>query len=180
MQIINKPLSLKINGKMVGPVDLPEGISMLDFLHEYLNLTGTRMGCNQGICHACVIIVDHPDGTSEEMRTCITGAHFFNGKSVRTIEGIAKEERGKEIPSPIQQAFMDHFSFQCGYCTPGFVNATTVFMEKLAKEPIVEAQLEQAILEALNPHICRCTGYVRYYEAVRDLVMNTPGLIKSE
>ena len=180
MQIINKPLSLKINGKMVGPVDLPEGISMLDFLHEYLNLTGTRMGCNQGICHACVIIVDHPDGTSEEMRTCITGAHFFNGKSVRTIEGIAKEEAGKEIPSPIQQAFMDHFSFQCGYCTPGFVNATTVFMEKLAKEPIAEAQLEQAILEALNPHICRCTGYVRYYEAVRDLVMNTPGLIKSE
>ena len=178
MQIINKPLSLQINGKMVGPIELPEGISMLDFLHEYLNLTGTRMGCNQGICHACVIIVDHPDGTSEEMRTCITGAHFFNGKSVRTIEGIAQKEAGKEIPSPIQQAFMDHFSFQCGYCTPGFVNATTVFMEKLAREPIAEDQLEEAILEALDPHICRCTGYVRYYEAIRDLVMNTPGLIK--
>lgn len=178
MQIVNKPLSLQINGKMVGPIELPEGISMLDFLHEYLNLTGTRMGCNQGICHACVIIVDHPDGTSEEMRTCITGAHFFNGKSVRTIEGIAQKEAGKKIPSPIQQAFMDHFSFQCGYCTPGFVNATTVFMEKLAREPIAEDQLEEAILEALDPHICRCTGYVRYYEAIRDLVMNTPGLIK--
>lgn len=179
MKIIYKPLTLTINGEKVGPIEVPEGLSMLDFLHEYLNLTGTRMGCNQGICHACVIIVDHPDGTSEEMRTCITGAHFFEGKSVRTIEGIAhKAEDGKAIPSPVQQAFMDHFSFQCGYCTPGFVNATTVFMEELARNPIERADLEQAIMDALDPHICRCTGYVRYYEAIRDLVENTPGLLK--
>lgn len=179
MKIIYKPLSITINGEKVGPMDVPEGLSMLDFLHEYLNMTGTRMGCDQGICHACVIIVDHPDGTSEEMRTCITGAHFFDGKSVRTIEGIAhKEADGEAVPSPVQQAFMDHFSFQCGYCTPGFVNATTVFMEELARNPIERADLEQAIMDALNPHICRCTGYVRYYEAVRDLVESTPGLLK--
>ena len=179
MKIIYKPLTITINGEKVGPMDVPEGLSMLDFLHEYLNMTGTRMGCNQGICHACVIIVDHPDGTSEEMRTCITGAHFFDGKSVRTIEGIAHQEAdGEAVPSPVQQAFMDHFSFQCGYCTPGFVNATTVFMEELARNPIERADLEQAIMDALNPHICRCTGYVRYYEAVRDLVESTPGLLK--
>ncbi len=177
--MVFKPITLTINGEKVGPIDVPEGIVMLDFLHEYLNLTGSRMGCGQGICHACVIIVDHPDGTSEEMRTCITGAHFFNDKTVRTIEGIAhKDKSGEVIPSPVQKAFMDHFSFQCGYCTPGFVNATTIFMEQLAKNPIPRADLEGAIETALNDHICRCTGYVRYYEAVRDLVLATPGLIK--
>lgn len=179
MSIVTKPLSLTINGEKIGPIAVPEGIVMLDFLHEYLDLTGSRMGCGQGICHACVIILDHPTGVSEEMRTCITGAHFFNGKTVRTIEGIAhKKEDGAVVPSPVQQAFMDHFSFQCGYCTPGFVNATTIFMEKLAKEPIDRKDLEQAIEDALDDHICRCTGYVRYYQAVRDLVLNTPGLIK--
>ena len=179
MTIVTKPLSLTINGEKVGPIEVPEGIVMLDFLHEYLDLTGSRMGCGQGICHACVIILDHPTGVSEEIRTCITGAHFFNGKTVRTIEGIAhKEKDGAVVPSPVQQAFMDHFSFQCGYCTPGFVNATTIFMEKLAKKPIDRKDLEQAIEDALNDHICRCTGYVRYYQAVRDLVLNTPGLIK--
>ncbi len=179
MTFVTKPISLTINGKQVGPIEVPEGIVMLDFLHEYLDLTGSRMGCGQGICHACVIIVDHPSGVSEEMRTCITGAHFFNGKTVRTIEGIAtKEDNGKVVPSPVQQAFMDNFSFQCGYCTPGFVNATTVFMEKLAKAPVAREDLEKAIETALNDHICRCTGYVRYYDAVRDLILNTPGLVK--
>lgn len=179
MSINTKPITLTINGKKVGPIEVPEGIVMLDFLHEYLDLTGSRMGCGQGICHACVIIIDQPDGTSEEMRTCITGAHFFNGKIVRTIEGIATQEsEGKIIPSPVQQAFMDNFSFQCGYCAPGFVNATTVFIEKLQKSPIPKDQLESAIETALNDHICRCTGYVRYYNAVRELVLSTPGLIK--
>ncbi|OYQ78986.1 (2Fe-2S)-binding protein [Wohlfahrtiimonas chitiniclastica] len=181
MPIIYKPLSMTINGKKVGPIDVPEGLMMLDFLHEYMDLTGSRMGCGQGICHACVLILDHPDGTSEEMRTCITGAHFFNGKTVRTIEGIAQkdpEDTQKEKLSKIQQAFIDNFAFQCGYCAPGFVNAATVFAEKLMREPIARADLEDAIIEALNHHICRCTGYVRYYDAVRDVILNTPGLIK--
>ncbi|ELV08409.1 4-hydroxybenzoyl-CoA reductase subunit gamma [Wohlfahrtiimonas chitiniclastica SH04] len=181
MPIIYKPLSMTINGKKVGPIDVPEGLMMLDFLHEYMDLTGSRMGCGQGICHACVLILDHPDGTSEEMRTCITGAHFFNGKTVHTIEGIAQkdpEDPQKEKLSKIQQAFIDNFAFQCGYCAPGFVNAATVFAEKLMREPIARADLEDAIIEALNHHICRCTGYVRYYDAVRDVILNTPGLIK--
>lgn len=153
---------------------------MIDFLHEYLDLTGSRLGCGRGICHACVAIVDHPSGTSEEVRTCITGAHFFNGKKVRTVEGHAKvDEQGEVVElSPIQQAFLEHYSFQCGYCTPGFVNAATIFVEKLKREPIAREQLESAIEQALDSHICRCTGYVRYYEAVRDVVLKTPGLLK--
>jgi len=180
--IKSQPISLTINNKQIGPIDVPEGLMMIDFLHEYLYLTGARRGCGQGICHACVAIVDHPSGTSEEVRTCITGAHFFNGKKVRTVEGHAKvDEQGEVVElSPIQQAFLEHYSFQCGYCTPGFVNAATIFVEKLKQEPIAREQLESAIEQALDSHICRCTGYVRYYQAVRDVVLKTPGLLKEE
>ncbi|WP_175882993.1 (2Fe-2S)-binding protein [Burkholderia sp. BCC0044] len=175
-----KPLSVNINGKSVGPMQVPEGLMMIEFLHEYLGLTGSRLGCGQGICHACVVIVDKPDGTSEEMRTCITGAHFFHGRSIRTIEGHAKRNEAGEVVelSTIQQKFLEHFSFQCGYCTPGFVNAATVLIERLKREPIAKADVERTITDALDAHLCRCTGYVRYYEAVKDVVLTTPGLVK--
>ena len=174
------PVSVKVNGEIVGPTDVPAGLMMIDFLHEYLHLTGSRLGCGQGICHACVVIVDKPDGTSEEVRTCITGANFFHGKTIRTIEGHAKRNEAGEVVelSPIQQKFLEHFSFQCGYCTPGFVNAATVLIERLKRQPIAKDKVEQTITEALNDHICRCTGYVRYYEAVKEVVMTTPGLVK--
>ncbi|WP_261524702.1 (2Fe-2S)-binding protein [Burkholderia multivorans] len=175
-----KPLSVNINGKAVGPMQVPEGLMMIEFLHEYAGLTGSRLGCGQGICHACVVILDKPDGTSEEVRTCITGAHFFHGRAIRTVEGHAKRNEAGEVVelSPIQQKFLEHFSFQCGYCTPGFVNAATVLIERLKREPVAKADVERAITEALNAHLCRCTGYVRYYEAVKDVVMTTPGLVK--
>ncbi|KVS41868.1 (2Fe-2S)-binding protein [Burkholderia ubonensis] len=175
-----KPLSVTINGKSVGPMQVPEGLMMIEFLHEYAGLTGSRLGCGQGICHACVVILDQPDGTSEEVRSCITGAHFFHGRSIRTIEGHAKRNDAGEVVelSPIQQKFLEHFSFQCGYCTPGFVNAATVLIERLKRQPVAKADVERTITEALDPHICRCTGYVRYYEAVKDVVMTTPGLVK--
>ncbi|MBU9517974.1 (2Fe-2S)-binding protein [Burkholderia multivorans] len=175
-----KPLSVNINGKAVGPMQVPEGLMMIEFLHEYAGLTGSRLGCGQGICHACVVILDKPDGTSEEVRTCITGAHFFHGRAIRTVEGHAKRNQAGEVVelSPIQQKFLEHFSFQCGYCTPGFVNAATVLIERLKREPIAKADVERTITEALNAHLCRCTGYVRYYQAVKDVVMTTPGLVK--
>jgi aerobic-type carbon monoxide dehydrogenase small subunit (CoxS/CutS family) len=175
-----RPLSLTLNSKEVGPIQVPQGLMMIDFLHEYVKLTGSRLGCGQGVCHACVVIVDHADGTSEEVRTCITGAHFFDGKKVRTIEGHAtRNEQGEIVAlSIVQQKFLEHFSFQCGYCTPGFVNAATVLIERLKREPIAKDDVESTITAALDDHICRCTGYVRYYEAVKDVIMSTPGLIK--
>ena len=173
------PLSLKVNGRDV-TVQVPAGLMMIDLLHEYLDLTGSRLGCGQGVCHACVVILDKPDGTSEEVRTCITGANFFDGKSIRTIEGHAqRNEQGEVVAlSPIQQKFLEHFSFQCGYCTPSFVNAATVLIERLKRQPVAKDKVEETITEALNDHICRCTGYVRYYEAVKDVVMTMPGLVK--
>lgn len=178
MTLAMKELSLTINDRAINPVDVPDTMMMQDFLHEFLNLTGSRMGCGQGICHACTVIVEKDDGSLEEMRTCITGAHWFHGRKIRTVEGHASHDASGAITklSPVQQAFIEHFSFQCGYCTPGFVTGATVFMDQLKRNPIAKAELEQAISDALDKHICRCTGYVRYYEAVRDLVLKTPGL----
>ncbi|ELX12838.1 [2Fe-2S]-binding domain-containing protein [Janthinobacterium sp. HH01] len=180
MSIATKPITLTINGKQAGPMQVPEGVMMIDFLHEYLDLTGSRLGCGQGVCHACVVILDKADGTSEEVRSCITGAHFFDGKKVRTVEGHAKlNDKGEVVAlSPVQQKFLEHFSFQCGYCTPGFVNAATVLLERLKRAPVSRDQIDETITESLNAHICRCTGYVRYFEAVKDVVLNTPGLVK--
>ena len=174
-----RPLRLHINGKALGPIDVPEDMMLVDVLHEYLGLTGTRFGCGQGECRACTVIVDDERGP-REVRSCITGAHYFQGRRIRTVEGHAKRDDAGQIValSPVQQAFLDHFSFQCGYCTPGFVNAATVLLERLAKAPIGADEVEATITEALNPHLCRCTGYVRYYQAVKELVLKIPGLVK--
>ncbi|WP_227546160.1 (2Fe-2S)-binding protein [Marinobacter fonticola] len=174
-----RALSVTINGKLQPVEDIPEELMMLDYLHEYRNLTGTRYGCGQGMCRACTVIVDKPDGSSEEVRTCITGAHFFDGKKIRTIEGHAERGEDGELKglTNVQQQFLKHFSFQCSYCAPGFVNAGTVLIERLQRQPVDRSQLESVISEALEPHLCRCTGYVRYYEAVRDAVLETSGTI---
>ena len=173
-------LTLTINGKTHGPIEVPDDMMLVDVLHEYLGLTGTRFGCGQGECRACTVIVDDERGP-REVRSCITGAHYFAGKPIRTVEGHAKRDAQGQITglSAVQQAFLDNFSFQCGYCTPGFVNATTVLLERLAKSPVRIDEIESTISEALNPHLCRCTGYVRYYQAVKQLVLDTPGLVRS-
>lgn len=169
--------SATINGQKIGPLDLPQDLMMVELLQEYLNLTGTRLSCGQGVCSACSIIVDDPAKGSYTVPACVTGITWLNGKSVRTIEGIAQRDgEGSPLPSAIQRAFLEHFSFQCSYCTPGFVNSATVLVERLESAPIPVSQVEDAVLEALDAHICRCTGYVRYYQAVRDVIVNTPGL----
>ena len=174
-----RALSMQINGQAVGPLEVPDDLMMIEFLHEYLNLTGSRLGCGQGVCHACVLILDKPDGTSEEMRTCITGAHFFHGKQVRTIEGLAKRDAAGKVSelNPVQQKFLEHFSFQCSYCTPGYVNAATIMVEKLQRQKVLRSELDDEIEDALGQHICRCTGYVRYYQAAK-LVLEDLGLVR--
>jgi len=176
-----RPLTLHVNGVQQRRLDVPEDMMLLDVLNDYLGLTGTRFACGQGVCGACTVIVDDANGP-REVRSCITGAHWFEGKRIRTVEGHAQRDDEGRITalSPVQQAFLDHFSFQCGYCTPGFVNAATVLLERLAKAPVAKAEVEETITEALDRHLCRCTGYVRYYQAVKDLVLKTPGLVKED
>ena len=180
MTVATRPLSLVVNGREVGPVDVPETMMMVDFLQEVLNLTGTRTGCGQGVCWACsVMLLDADGGPPREIRACITGAHFFAGRQVRTIEGHAERDEAGEVVAltPVQQAFIEHFAFQCGYCTPGFVTGATVLVERLKREPVRREEVEATIEAALGPHVCRCTGYVRYYHAVRDVILATPGLV---
>jgi aerobic-type carbon monoxide dehydrogenase small subunit (CoxS/CutS family) len=178
MSIPTTTISMTVNGKPVGPIEIPEDLMMLEFLQEYLNLTGTRYGCGQGVCRACTIILDRQDGPAEAVPSCITGAAYLDGASVRTVEGHAtRDETGGIVAlSPIQQAYLEHFSFQCSYCTPGFVNGATVLLERLARAPVARADVERVVLEGMDRHICRCTGYVRYLTAVRDVILATPGL----
>ncbi|WP_346839518.1 (2Fe-2S)-binding protein [Microbulbifer sp. SAOS-129_SWC] len=176
------PVSMTINGQPVGPYQVSEYTSMLDFLHEYLNLTGTKFGCGIGVCRACEVVVERGDGSLETVRTCINNVGRFNSKKITTVEGHGKRNAEGELEtlSPVQQAFLRHFSFQCGWCTPGFVNAATVLIDRLKREPVTAARLEDTISEALGQHVCRCTGYVRYYRAVKEVIESTPGLVKSE
>ncbi|MGU3540748.1 (2Fe-2S)-binding protein [Methylobacterium sp. A54F] len=177
MTTADPTLALTVNGQAVGPLPVPRDISMLEFLHEWLGLTGSRMGCGQGICHACTVMVEEPGGP-REVRACITGAHWFAGRSVRTVEGHATTRADGAVElSPVQRAFVENFAFQCGYCTPGFVTGATVLVERLKRRPVPRGEVERVVTEALDPHICRCTGYVRYHQAVRDLILATPGLV---
>ena len=160
-------LTLTINGNKHGPYAVRDDLSLNDILREMLCMTGTKFGCGAAQCLSCAIIVDHPDGTSTTSPTCVAPAVNFDGKSIRTVEGHAKDG----TLSALQQAFVDHFAFQCGYCTAGFLGEGQVLLERLAHTPVVRDQLEQTIAEALDGHLCRCTGYIKYHEAVRDVIL---------
>jgi aerobic-type carbon monoxide dehydrogenase small subunit (CoxS/CutS family) len=160
-------LRITINGRAHPPMDVRDDLTMNDFLREYLGMTGTKFGCGAAQCLSCAIIVDDPDGTSHTSPTCVVPAVSFDGKSIRTVEGHAKNG---ELTA-LQKAFIDHFAFQCGYCTAGFLNEGQALLERLAKKPIARAQLEATIAEALDGHLCRCTGYIKDHEAVRDVIL---------
>ncbi len=160
-------LVITINGREYPRTEIRDDLTMNDFLREHLGMTGTKFGCGAAQCLSCAIIVDDPDGTSHTSPTCVVSAASFNGKSIRTVEGHA---RNGEL-SPLQKAFVEHFAFQCGYCTAGFLNEGQVLLERLAKVPVARAELETTIAEALDGHICRCTGYIKYHEAVRSVIL---------
>jgi len=163
-------LSLTINGRAYDPVEVRDELTMNDFLREVLGLTGTKFGCGAAQCLSCAVIVDKPDGTSYTTPTCVVPAVSFDGKAIRTVEGHAKDG---EL-SLLQKAFISHFAFQCGYCTPGFLNEGQVLLERLARERVARADLEKTIADALDGHLCRCTGYIKYHEAVRDVILADP------
>jgi aerobic-type carbon monoxide dehydrogenase small subunit (CoxS/CutS family) len=159
-------LTVTINGRSYGPREVRDELTMNDFLREYLGLTGTKFGCGVAQCLSCAVIIDGPEG-SYTTPTCVVPAVSFDGKSIRTVESHAKNG---EL-SVLQKAFVEHFSFQCGYCTAGFVNEGQVLLDRLAKSPVAKEDLDKTITDSLNGHICRCTGYVKYHEAVRDVVL---------
>ena len=163
-------INVTINGREYGPTEVRDELTMNDYLREYLGLTGTKFGCGAAQCLSCAVIVDSPDGTSYTSPTCIVPAVRFNGKSIRTVEGHA---RNGEF-SVLQKAFIEHFAFQCGYCTAGFLNEAQVLLERLAKKRAPRDDIEKTIAEALDGHLCRCTGYIKYHEAVRSVILADP------
>ncbi len=125
--------------------------TLADFLRDDLDLTGTHVGCEHGVCGACTVIVD-----GRAVRSCLMLAVQAAGSEVTTVEGLASDgELG-----PLQQAMADSHSFQCGFCTPGFVMQATAF---LGAHPDAG---EREIREALSGNICRCTGYQSIIDGV--------------
>ena len=136
-------ISLTVNGAT--RTGSPEARKTLaDFLRDDLDLTGTHLGCEHGVCGACTVILD-----GRPVRSCLMLAVQAAGREVTTIEGLATDgEMGT-----LQQALWDSHGFQCGFCTPGFVMSATAF---LSEHPDAD---EQQLREALSGNICRCTGY---------------------
>jgi aerobic carbon-monoxide dehydrogenase small subunit len=143
-------ISLTVNGETRSGSAEPRK-TLADFLREDLDLTGTHIGCEHGVCGACTIIVD-----GRAVRSCLMLAVQAAGSDVTTIEGLGPDGDLGEL----QQAMWDSHSFQCGFCTPGFLMQATAF---LSAHP--EAG-EQQIREALSGNICRCTGYQSIIDGV--------------
>jgi carbon-monoxide dehydrogenase small subunit len=127
--------------------------TLADFLREKLQLTGTHLGCEHGVCGACTVLVD-----GAAVRSCLMFAVQADGAEVTTIEGIASPEGAL---SPVQSAFRDCHGLQCGFCTPGFVVSVTAFLRD-NPDPT-----DEEIRAALSGNLCRCTGYQGILNAVR-------------
>ena len=143
-------ITLRVNGA-VRTGSLEPRKTLADFLRDDLNLTGTHLGCEHGVCGACTVIVD-----GRPVRSCLMLAVQAAGTEVTTVEGLAPDG---EL-NTLQQAMWDSHSFQCGFCTPGFLMQATAF---LSSHPYAG---EQQIREALSGNICRCTGYQSIIDGV--------------
>jgi aerobic-type carbon monoxide dehydrogenase small subunit (CoxS/CutS family) len=137
---------------------------LIDFLHDELDLTGTKFCCGIGICRACTVTaLRPPNSAATPLISCSTSLAMVDGTQITTIESAAPPDR----LLPIQEAFLREFAFQCGYCTPGFVMASQIFLDGLKRAGALPADLDAAIEAAVGSHICRCSGYARYYAAIR-------------
>jgi len=144
-------LKCVINGENVS-IEVEPGKSLLDVLRNDLKLTGAKRGCGEGECGACTILLD-----GKPVNSCLVPAMKVYGKSIITIEGLSK---GDEL-HPIQEAFVEAGAVQCGYCTPGMILSAKALLDK-TYDPT-----EEEIREALSGNLCRCTGYVQFYDAVK-------------
>ena len=157
-------ITFTVNGDLQTVSDDMGDMKLLDYLHETMNKTGTKFCCGMGVCRACTVSMKKaPNVNAEPIVSCSTALASINGGDITTIEGVGTVD----ALHPIQQAFLENFSFQCGYCTPGFVMASKIFLDWLGTAQVSEDQLDAAIEDAIGDHICRCTGYVRYQEALK-------------
>jgi len=146
-------ITLKVNGKAY-PLTTEPRVTLLDALREYIGLTGTKKGCNQGACGACTVLVD-----GRRINSCLTLALMNVGKEITTIEGLAT---GDEL-HPMQTAFIKHDAFQCGYCTPGQICSAVA----LVAEGHTKSDAE--IREWMSGNLCRCGAYPNIVSAIKEV-----------
>jgi xanthine dehydrogenase YagT iron-sulfur-binding subunit len=145
-------VTLTVNGE-ARQLSIRPWTTLLDALREDLGLTGTKKGCDHGQCGACTCIVD-----GKRINSCLTLAVMKDGASVTTIEGLAENGR----LHPMQQAFIEHDAFQCGYCTPGQICSAVALVEE------GRATNADEIRELMSGNICRCGAYVNIVAAIED------------
>ena len=145
------PVTLTVNGARHA-LALDPRSTLLDVLRDHLDLTGTKKGCDQGQCGACTVLVD-----GRRVLSCLTLAVMKDGAAITTVEGLAKDG----TPHPVQQAFIDHDAFQCGYCTPGqLCSAVGLIAEG-------KARTADEIRELMSGNICRCGSYPNIVAAIQ-------------
>ncbi|HEY8338207.1 MAG TPA: 2Fe-2S iron-sulfur cluster-binding protein [Tardiphaga sp.] len=164
-------MAIAINGTEYPLPDDPR-VSLLDLLRERLGLTGTKLGCNQGACGACTVIID-----GERVLSCLMLAVQADGRAVRTIEGLATADGELH---PLQQAFIGHDGLQCGYCTPGQICSALAMVDELRRgDPsYVTADLaggpagalRDEIRERMSGNLCRCGAHNGIVEAIEELL----------
>jgi carbon-monoxide dehydrogenase small subunit len=148
----NEEISFSING-MSTHLEIDTRTRLVDVIRDHLHLTGTHVGCGTGNCGACTVMLD-----GRTAKSCCTLAVEVNGSSVVTIEGVADGEK----PHPVQVAFVEKHGLQCGFCTPGMIMSTLQLIEDNPKPD------DDEIREAIAGNICRCTGYVKIVDAIKD------------
>ena len=144
-------VAIEINGSVYEGEVEPRTL-LSDFIRHQAGLTGTRVGCEHGVCGACTVQLD-----GEPVRSCLMLAVQADGRALRTVEGLA----GDGELHPLQRAFNELHALQCGFCTSGFLMALEAFLRE-RPDPS-----EQEIRQALSGNLCRCTGYVGIVEAAR-------------
>lgn len=158
-------MAIRINETEVAIPDDPR-VSLADLLREHLHLTGTKIGCNQGACGACTVLLD-----GERVLSCLTLAVQAEGRSVTTIEGLSSDAE----PHPLQSAFIAHDGFQCGYCTPGQICAAVAMLREIDEglPSYVTADLgahaeisPEEIRERMSGNLCRCGAHNGIVEAI--------------
>jgi carbon-monoxide dehydrogenase small subunit len=143
-------VTIKVNGEM-RTATVPPETTLLRLLRENFNLTGSKLGCDVGDCGACTVIVD-----GKPINSCLMLAGQADGRDVLTIEGLATMDR----VHPIQKAFEECASLQCGFCGPGVIMSAKALLDEVPNPTVPE------IRDALGGNLCRCTGYAKMIEAI--------------
>jgi aerobic carbon-monoxide dehydrogenase small subunit len=145
------PVSIEVNG-VTRTGQVPARTSLVDWLREHPNLTGTHIGCEHGVCGACSVMLD-----GEPVRSCLIYAVQADGHRVVTVEGLAKPDGSLSV---LQDSFCETHALQCGYCTPGMLIAAQALLDANPRPT------ESDIRDAISGNLCRCTGYQQIVDAV--------------